>query len=669
MPPYRRWWWRRQQPTRRRYYRRHWNKRRRIRRTLQRRYRPRRRWVRKFRFRKIKRKLKSLKVRQWQPKVIHKCKIRGYKCLFWAGPDRVSNNYAQYQQSYTNPHQPGGGGWSMLVFSLDALWEEHQLDRNWWTAGNKGLPLVRYNGCTFKFFREEYTDYAVTYRLCYPMLDSKYEHANCSPYNTLLAKHRIIIPSKRTKPNGKPYVKKRFRPPAQLYNKWYFQSDMCKTGLLMLTATSISLNNFYLSPSAYSNNISIWTLNPKTFRHNGFIHPDTNGYSPNTNLYLYCIPSPRATEPYKIGDLSYLGKPGNYTLGIPFNQHSNNYDSSPNLWGNPFHPQVLNLDIPVYKSTQQPRTILTTTNSTLNIKDKTELLTPVTEPLIKELRYNPDADTGNNTSIYLYSIERNTTIGFPTPEDANVKIEGFPIHLGLWGWLDWQKKLAYLHNIDSSYVVVIRTPYTEPKEEYIIPIDRNFLEGKGPYGIPHSELNQYSLSSWWPKVAHQMVTVNTICNCGPATSKYEKVKAIQAHCEYKFHFRWGGCPAPMIDLTNPCLQPKYAVPDTMLQRLQVQDPKFKPELELHDFDERHKTITSKCIERIKAHTELEQTVMSITGCTNPPVQTTRQKIQEEIQTPPEEKEEQTLQQQLKQLKQQQRLLRTAILRLMQPNIE
>lgn len=557
----------------------------------------------------------------------------------------------------------------MLIFSLDALWEEHLLDRNWWTKGNKGLPLVRYNGCTFKFYREEETDYAVTYRLCYPMLDSKYEHANASPYNTLLAKHRIIVPSKKHKPYGKPYVKKRFRPPSQLYNKWYFQSDLCKTGLIMMTATSISLDHFYLSPYAYSNNISIWTLNPKTFQHNGFIHPDTNGYSPKVNLYLYCIPRPQTAQPYTIGDLSYLGKPGKYDLGTPYNNRNDNYTSSPDLWGNPFHPQVLNLDIPVYKSTLQPSAILTQTNSTKKIHENTTLLTEVTEPLIKEIRYNPDADTGDNTSIYLFSIERNTTPEFPVPQDNNVKIEGFPLYLGLWGWLDWQKKLAYLHNIDSSYVVVIRTPYTEPKESYIIPIDKNFLEGKGPYGIPHTELNYYSLNSWWPKVAHQMVTIDTICASGPATNKYEKVKAIQAHCEYKFHFRWGGCPAPMVDLTNPCLQPKYAVPDTMLQRLQVQDPKFKPELELHDFDERHKTITSKCIERIRTHTETEQTLMSITGVSNPPIQTTKQKIQEEIQTCQEEKEDQTLQQQLHNLKQQQRLIKHAILKLMSPNIE
>ena len=60
-----------------------------------------------------------------------------------AGKDRLANNYAQYQQSYVPEHEPGGGGWSYMVFSLDALWEEFLLDRNWWTHGNRGLPLAK----------------------------------------------------------------------------------------------------------------------------------------------------------------------------------------------------------------------------------------------------------------------------------------------------------------------------------------------------------------------------------------------------------------------------------------------------------------------------------------------------------------------------------------------
>nr|UGV34351.1 MAG: ORF1 [TTV-like mini virus] len=669
MPPFRRFYWYRRnygpysrRPRRRRF------RYRRPRRTIQRRYRKRRYWVRKFtRFFK-KKKLKKIKITQWQPKIIHRCKIKGYKCLFQAGPNRDSNNYAQYQESFSNPHQPGGGGWSLLIFTLENLYEEHLKVRNWWTKSNKGLPLTRYNGCKFKFFRDDYTDYIVVYSLCYPMLDAPLVHANSSPYNTLISRHRIIVPSKKSRPRGKPYIKKWFKPPSQFKSKWYFTQDICKTGLIMLTTIATDLNYFYVSPNSINNNISIYTLNSKTFQNNGFINPPTTtGYSPGNGIYLYAQVTHELE--IKVKDLAYLGRPGPYELGEPYTGQTD-YTTNKKYWGNPFHPKVLNLDIPVFKSNTQPGNIFTNDNKDKKVSELNTLVR-VIEPLIIELRYNPDRDTGQNNSAYLISIERSTsnTDGFKEPDDPNVKITGLPLPILLWGWLDWQKKLQYLHNIDTSYMLVLKSKFTTPEVQYILPVDWNFLQGNGPYGLPHEELNSYTLSSWWPKVAHQLVTNNEICHCGPATCKYYHSKSIQAHCSYQFNFRWGGCPAPMIDLTNPCLQPKFPVPDTQLQRLQIQDPTFKPELELHDFDQRHDQLTKKCIERIKDYTETEQTLLSLTGTNNPTTTTKRAQIQKEIQTSEQEKEEEDLQQQLLQLRKHQKLLKRAVLQLMKPNIE
>nr|UGV38788.1 MAG: ORF1 [TTV-like mini virus] len=673
MPPYRRYrryFWRRRQPNRYLQRRPVWNRRRRFRRTFQTRWRRRRFRVRKFYKRHIKKKLKKLRLYQWQPKTIKKCKIKGYKCLFWAGPDRDSNNYAQYQETYTNPHQPGGGGWSYLIFTLDALYEEHLKCRNWWTTSNKGLPLTRYLGATFHFFRNEYTDYMVHYSLCYPMLDAPLVHANSSPYILMTTNKRFLVPSMRHKPRGKPYVKKRFHPPDILKNKWYFQADMCRSGLLLLTTAACSLSNFYIPPWGSSNCISIKTLNPKTFQKNGFINPpETTGFAPKTSTYLWAANTRETT--IKLKHLSFLGRPGPYTLGTPLNNTATNtYFSNKQNWGNPFHPDVLNMNIPLFKSTQQPAAAVTEdlTKREKPISELNTTFVPVTEPLVLELRYNPDRDTGKDNYVYLQSIERDT-LNFDIPADKDIQITGLPLHIAMWGWLDWQKKLAKYHQIDTSYSLVIRTPVTEPKVDYIIPVDQNFLDGKGPYGIPHSELNTYTLTSWWPKVAHQLVTNNNICHSGPATCKYEKVKAIQAHCKYSFYFKWGGCPAPMVDLTNPCSQPKYPLPDPIVQRLQIQNPETPPQLELHDFDQRQEQITKRCIERIQQYTTTEQSLSTITGPTIPPTKTTRQEIQEEIETPEEKNEKETLLLQLKQQHHQQQLLKRAIRQLMKANIE
>lgn len=125
----------------------------------------------------------------------------------------------------------------------------------------------------------------------------------------------------------------------------------------------------------------------------------------------------------------------------------------------------------------------------------------------------------------------------------------------------------------------------------------------------------------------------------------------------------------MTNLTNPCLQPKFPVPDTMLQRLQRQNPAYPPELQLHDFDERQETITKKCLKRIQEFTPIEQTMLSITGPTDPPTKTKRQRIQEALQTSDSEEEKENIQQQLHKQRMQQKQLKRIILKLMNKKLE
>lgn len=674
MPPYN--YWRRQnyyqrwRPQRRRRFRR-----RRPRRFIQRRFR-RRRWVRrKRRTYKLKRKLKYLKLKEWQPKTIRKCHIKGYKTLFQAGPNRDSNNYAQYQDTILGKHLPGGGGWSLLVFSLDALWEEHQKVRNWWTTSNKGLPLVRYTGCTFKFFRDYTVDYAVSYDLCYPMVDSELKHANSAPYITLMAKRRFLVPSLKHNPRGKRYVKKRFHPPAQFKNKWYFQSDICKTGFIMLTTVAVDLNYFTCPPWSISDNITIHCLNPLIFKHKAFAMHTTQGYIPQTPSSYYCLYGTEHAP--KVEDLHYLGGIGDLTLGKSLKESGGNvnqYTTQEKWWGNIFHPEVLALEIPVFKSTAQVTQIISETNknTAINMQGTTTVgtfsLTRVEVEFIHELRYNPHRDTGEKNKIYITSIETEGN-GFNPPTDEKLQINGFPLWLGLWGWVDWQKKAHWVSHIDSSYIVVIESEFTEPKLTHFVPIDEGFLQGLGPYNIPKEDLTLYTKTTWYPKIANQLVTLNNICHCGPGTAKYKDLKQIQAHCWYDFRLKWGGCPAPSVDLTNPCSQPKYTVPDYLVQRLQNQNPNTAPETEIHDFDERRETITETCLKRIRDYTPTEQTLFTITGATDPPTSTKRQKIQKELEASPQKERETSLLKQLQQQHQQQHLLRRAILQLMQPNIE
>ncbi len=106
-------------------------------------------------------------------------------CLLACSKGRESHNFAQYQESFTPEHEPGGGGWGLYVFSLGALYQEHQKLRNIFTKSNVPYDLVRYRGVKLKFYRQPQVDYVVKYSLCYPMVDTLYTHAACHPQRLL----------------------------------------------------------------------------------------------------------------------------------------------------------------------------------------------------------------------------------------------------------------------------------------------------------------------------------------------------------------------------------------------------------------------------------------------------------------------------------------------------
>ncbi len=112
--------------------------------------------------------------------------------------ERAQHNYIQYIYSPVPQHYPGGGGWSLLVFSLGSLYEDFQHLQNYWSKSNVMLPLTRYLGCKFKFYQSTMTDYIVNYDNCWPMVDGQYTHANSSPLRMIQHKNKIIVPSTQT---------------------------------------------------------------------------------------------------------------------------------------------------------------------------------------------------------------------------------------------------------------------------------------------------------------------------------------------------------------------------------------------------------------------------------------------------------------------------------------
>nr|UGV37356.1 MAG: ORF1 [TTV-like mini virus] len=613
-----RYYWRR----RRRPWLRRWRPR-----GLIRRPRRRRHWVRKKLFHK---KLKTIKLRQWQPRTIRLCKIIGYIPLIICGRGRQVFNWAQYQNSFVPIESAGGGGWSIMVFNLGGLYQQFTKLMNWWTADNDGLPLARYLGCRWTFYRSWDCDYIVTAQTCPPMTDTEFKHLNAHPYRQLLNKRPIIVPNLVRHQYRKNYVKKKFGPPSLLQNKWYFQQDLCNTGLLMLTTTAANLDQFYLPNNELSHNITFYSLNTQIFANPNFITEDTQGYKPKSTYLLWG--SLNGGEHNNYQNLIYLGETKKYVKGST--QNTGTPPGQQNKWGNPFTGHHGHEDSRIYYSTQMP------TNWTASTPKPT-----LSEPIYTTCRYNPLADDGVGNEIFFKSNAISKGNIWDPENNPDIHISGFPLWLMFFGWTDWIEKLKPINQIDLNYYIVIKSDKIFPKRPGYVPLDPYFVSPQ------ESDLTETDKAYWHPRFAYQKETINHIGISGPATCKINKSQSVQVNAKYEFFFKWGGCPAKMQHIKDPCQQPKFPVPSNFLQTIQINDPATDKSTFLSDFDERRQTLTDRATKRLKKAKDYTTTIFP--DLLNAPIET-----QETSESSTEEEETISFSQQLLQLrKKQHKLLR------------
>lgn len=632
-------------------YRRRWRPRRFYRRRLRKtfRRRPNRRyWVRKKHFFKRKRLKKKLKLplKQWQPYKINKCKIKGEISLFVAGKSRVTHDYTMYKESITPTGESSGGAWSIQQFSLDALYAEFTKHRNFWTKSNLGLPFARYTGCTFKFFKSLYTDYIVTVSTCPPFSVTLDMFLNTQPQRMLFEKKRYIIPQLKSTTRKK-YKKVHIRPPSFMTNKWFFQRDMCKTPLLLITTAACSLEQPYCPENQISYNITLYSLDTNFFQNTNFETFGTQGYIPKqvNGEEFHIFKHKKHTNDNNWKNLIPLANTYSYQDG---SDNIDSYDKFTNkqYWGNPFTQENAHPDVELYYSTTWPSKTDWDSNRAASITKM--------EPLYWECRYNPEADKGIGNMVYLKSNnhdEQGTIFTLPTKSELIIK--DYPLWLIFWGFIDYLKKSNAAQQLDTSYLYVVRSPYIQPKKTVYLFLDRYFV-------FPQQDRLTYAERlKWHPMYTMQEEVEDFFGISGPYAPKINRSQCIQANAQYTFYFKWGGCPAPMEEIISPCNQDKFPIPDNIYETNKIQNPNTPPEEMLYNFDERRGQITKRCAERITKNSKpdisftdlspLDLQVLPQTTESDP------EETQEEAQTP--------LQQQFQHLKQQQRLLRHQLKRL------
>lgn len=649
-------WWRRR---RRRPWRRYW---RRARAPFRSYYR--RRWVRK------KKKLTKIRLTQYQPKCIRKCKIIGPSCLFATTNDRLSNDFDLYEYSEVPERLPGGGGWGIKVFSLDGLFSDHEYARNVWTKTNHDLPLTRYIGCQLTFYQSEYVDYMVNYTNSLPMQSSLGMYNSMQPMIQYLQQHKLTVPSIKTYKKKKPYFKVWIKPPPPLQNKWYFTQDICKTPLLMLRTTCTSLNKFFNDPDTLSNNITIKSLNAAIFQNRDFTHPEGGtkpGYwayenSQKQKIWLYASTQEPPSNTPKAKTLIPLYDTQNYEIGHNYEDIYKNpaqqteWESQwkTTTWktniGNPFHSAYLQGDITTYQSTQHYTDIMN--NKKPN--DPVDLL--VITQFVKPIRYAPNLDQTHDHICYFKSNKKAET-GWKEPDNEELTNSGLPYWLLLFGFLDWHRKIKKHLHLDTDYILTIKQHVNLLTRDYVIPLSTSFLEGRSPYYKDTPYRTEIDSKTWYPQVQYQAEAINDICRTGPGIARLPDNFTVQGLVKYRFYFKWGGDLPQMSTIENPRQLPNFNLPGTEYSTNSLQNPTTNAEALLYSFDERRHTLTKRAVERLQTYQQIKTTAFS----DGSPFadQPALQKAQET--TSSEEEEATTLFEQLQQQRQQQQQLRRRIL--------
>nr|UHK04227.1 MAG: ORF1 [Torque teno midi virus] len=630
----RRWFYRKpKRYTRRRaYYRRPTRRfrRRRFRRAPRRRFRRRRT--------KVKKKKKFLKLLQWQPDSIRKCKVIGVDALIVGYNGTQHRNYTTTQNYWTYPRTAGGGGFSTTVYSLQYLFEQYMLRKNIWTKSNIDFDLVRYTGCKMIFYRHPWASFVVTAQLMYPMKLSFVQYMETQPLQLLLNRKHFVIPSLLHKPNGKRYVKKYFKPPKQMINKWFFQHSFSDKPLLLLRSSVCNLDQPFQGPTGENELVTLTVLNIYTGYQLGNWGILSGDYQPNTRT--------SKTVTYKKKGQSTTST---LELSTPTTQYTKGWFSKELMQAAGIQFQPGNQ---FYEPTFQ-------------------------------VRYNPKQDDGKGNEVWLCSISSGR---FDKPGVDKVLIaREEPLWLLLFGFVDFIVQYKKSTETTKIYYLMIQTKYFEPKfkegyiDDYYLVLDSTFINGTGPYGSP---LSPSMITNWYPTLQHQQNSIANIVQAGPYTYKNDPTKNNwELHYKYYFFLKWGGALQGSQQVNDPAGHTEWVTPNNLTRSIQISDPQRQiPETLLHTWDYRRDLITKTALKRMYDHLESDQIIPTDSEYLSPhkkaklPVQLPRL-VEEETQEinclqelfkedtcqTSQEKTEENLQQLINQQQQQQQLIKRNLL--------
>ncbi len=498
--------------------------------------------------------------------------------------------YTDVQQKAPPPRSPGGGGFACQQFSLQLLYEQYKFRNNIWTHTNINYDLVRYIRAVFTFYRHSDIDFIITYDRQPPFILDKLTYPLCHPQNLLLGKHKILILSKNTKPNGK--LKKRvvIKPPKQMLTKWFFQEQFSNAPLLSLRAAACSFTYPHISPLAQNQVLTFSCLNPGFYQQGNWAYAQaqTSPYSPYIgiprNLVFWDVTQREVVEAKNQPDTWEA-----YKKKHCFQPNIHSYDDSISYKQGYFSTKVLTAKF----VGRDPDDVTGIANTPLNI-----------------CRYNPNIDTGKGNIAWLHS---NLTTSYDKPtSDQDIIIQGMPIWMMLYGWLSWVQHVKTAPDFYLSYTLCLQSPALQVATKGttilpVIPLDNTFIKGNAPY---NQILSNKDYTHWYPDIYNQTEIINSFVTSGPYVPKLENVtnSSWELHYSYNFLFKWGGPEQTETPVADPSKQPIYDALDKQQQTIQIRNPaKQKYATIMHPWDVRRGIITNKALKRMYENLSIDST--------------------------------------------------------------
>lgn len=580
----------------------------------------------------------------------------GYDPIIVCGINRTIFNYTTHSEDYTFNNESFGGGLCTTQYTLRILFQEKLAQHNFWSASNEDLDLSRYLGASLIFFRHPTVDFLVRVRTSPPFEDTDMTAMTLHPGMMMLAKKTIKIPSLKTRPSRKHFVRIRVGAPKLFEDKWYPQNELCDVTLLTIQATTADFQfpfgspltnsvccNFQVLNSNYDNAHSILNFSNEvtnkwhTSRQNcykflleQYSYYNTKqvvaqlkyGWNPNQNPKMPDVSNADTSK--KPEDLTKSKVSSNYphwdTLygGLAYGDSTSNPGSASSktdlktqmLKGNNFYTKagkkLIDTFTPIQftdNSTTQPTNIFDYyTGMYCSIFLSSGRSNPEVKGSYTDISYNPLTDKGVGNMIWIDWLTKGDTVY--DPKKSKCLLSDFPLWAMCYGYPDYCRKQTGDSAVYYDTRVVIRCPYTYPqllkhndKQFGYVVYSENFGLGRLPGGNPNPPTRMRL--HWYPNMFHQTEVLECIAQSGPFAYHGDERKTVLT-LKYKFRWKWGGNPVFQQVLRDPCTGGAVAPHTSRHPRsIQVYDPKYQaPEYLFHKWDFRRGLFSTKGIKRV-----------------------------------------------------------------------